>query len=130
MIAALGETMPYPHTRPLASLALAAAALLGGAPPPAPRHPIRLVIPRRAGGLRLPHKTAEREASYRTGLGAALDAAYAVLEAGGAALDAVAAAVRTMEDDPQFNAGRGAVLNHDGICELDAAIVDGVELAD
>jgi beta-aspartyl-peptidase (threonine type) len=69
--------------------------------------------------------TREQEASYRAGLAAALDAGYAVLERGGAALDAVGAAVRTMEDDPQFNAGRGAVLNHDGVCELDAAIMDG-----
>jgi len=118
--------MPYPHTRPLASLALAATALLGGAPLPAAEHPIVIVIHGGAGVIERAHMTAEREASYRAGLGAALDAGYAVLEAGGAALDAVAAAVRTMEDDPQFNAGRGAVLNHDGICELDAAIVDGV----
>ena len=118
--------MPYPHTRPLASLALAAAALLGGAPLPASEHPIVIVIHGGAGVIERAHMTAEREASYRAGLGAALDAGYAVLEAGGAALDAVAAAVRTMEDDPQFNAGRGAVLNHDGICELDAAIMDGV----
>jgi len=118
--------MPYPHTRPLTSLALAAAALLGGAPLPAAEHPIVIVIHGGAGVIERAHMTAEHEASYRAGLGAALDAGYAVLDAGGAALDAVAAAVRTMEDDPQFNAGRGAVLNHDGLCELDAAIVDGV----
>jgi L-asparaginase / beta-aspartyl-peptidase len=117
--------MPYPHTRPLASLALAAAALLGGAPLAAAEHPIVIVIHGGAGVIERAHMTAEREASYRAGLGAALDAGYAVLAAGGAALDAVAAAVRTLEDDPQFNAGRGAVLNHDGICELDAAIMDG-----
>ena len=44
---------------------------------------------------------------------------------GGSSLDAVTAAVRMMEDDPQFNAGRGAVLNHQGDAELDAAIMDG-----
>jgi len=69
--------------------------------------------------------TPAREASYRAGLAAALDAGYEVLERGGTSLDAVTAAVRLMEDDPQFNAGRGAVLNHDGDAELDAAIMDG-----
>ena len=117
--------MSHPHTRPLAGPALAAAALLSGAPLAAAEHPIVIVIHGGAGVIERPHMTAEREASFRAGLGAALDAGYAVLESGGAALDAVAAAVRTMEDDPQFNAGRGAVLNHDGICELDAAIMDG-----
>jgi beta-aspartyl-peptidase (threonine type) len=67
----------------------------------------------------------ERAASYRAGLAAALDAGYDILQHGGSALDAVTAAVRIMEDDPQFNAGRGAVLNHDGDAELDASIMDG-----
>ena len=67
----------------------------------------------------------ERESSYRAGLAAALDAGYAILERGGSALDAAAEAVRVLEDDPQFNAGRGAVLTHDGAAELDASIMDG-----
>src|ERR1700747_2114848 len=117
--------MPSPHPRPLASLALAAAALLGGAPLPAAEHPIVIVIHGGAGVIERAHMTAEREASYRAGLGAALDAGYAVLEAGGAALDAVAAAVRTMEDDPQFNAGRGAGLHPHGICEREPPIRHG-----
>jgi len=117
--------MPHRVTRRLASLALAAAAALLAAPLPAAEHPIVIVIHGGAGVIERSHMSPEREASYRAGLGAALDAGFAVLEDGGAALDAVAAAVRTMEDDPQFNAGRGAVLNHDGICELDAAIMDG-----
>ncbi|PTS89360.1 isoaspartyl peptidase/L-asparaginase, partial [Sphingomonas sp. HMWF008] len=58
-------------------------------------------------------------------LGRALDAAAAILQAGGAALDAVEAAVRVLEDDPHFNSGRGAALTYDGIAELDAAIMDG-----
>src|SRR4030081_967119 len=66
-----------------------------------------------------------RAASCRVGLAAARDAGYAILERGGSSLDAVTASVRTMEDDPQFNAGRGAVLNHEGDAELDAAIMDG-----
>jgi L-asparaginase / beta-aspartyl-peptidase len=112
--------MSHRVTRLLTSLALAAAAPLSAA-----EHPIVLVIHGGAGVIERSHMSPEREASYRAGLGAALDAGFAVLEGGGAALEAVAAAVRTMEDDPQFNAGRGAVLNHDGVCELDAAIMDG-----
>jgi beta-aspartyl-peptidase (threonine type) len=69
--------------------------------------------------------TPEKEASFRAGLAAALDAGYAILERGGTSLDAVTAVVRMMEDDPQFNAGRGAVLNQDGDAELDAAVMDG-----
>ncbi len=62
---------------------------------------------------------------YETGLRAALDAGYAVLEQGGTALTAVETAVRSLEDFPLFNAGRGAVFNHEGAHELDAAIMDG-----
>jgi beta-aspartyl-peptidase (threonine type) len=69
--------------------------------------------------------TPQREASIRTGLSAALDEGYRVLTQGGSGLDAVTAAVRILEDDPQFNAGRGAVLAQDGTAELDAAIMDG-----
>jgi beta-aspartyl-peptidase (threonine type) len=65
------------------------------------------------------------EAGTRDGLGRALDAGAAVLARGGAALDAVEAAVRVMEDDPHFNAGRGAALTADGCAELDAAVMEG-----
>src|SRR3977135_175622 len=68
----------------------------------------------------------EREASYLGGLPAALDAGSSILERGASSLDAVAEAVRLLEDDPQFNAGRGAVLSHDGEAELDASIIDGL----
>jgi L-asparaginase / beta-aspartyl-peptidase len=88
--------------------------------------PLTIVIHGGAGVIEPAKMTAAMEASYRAGLGAALDAGYAVLEHGGTSLDAVTAAVRIMEDDPQFNAGRGAVLNHEGDAELDAAIMDGV----
>jgi len=67
----------------------------------------------------------EREQRYRTGLEAALDGGYAVLERGGSSLDAVCAAVRILEDDPSFNAGRGAALTREGAAELDAAIMEG-----
>jgi beta-aspartyl-peptidase (threonine type) len=121
--------MSRPQTHTLISLALAAvAALLRVAPLAAAERPIVIVIHGGAGVIERSRMTAEREASYRAGLAAALDAGYAVLERGGSSLDAVGAAIRTMEDDPQFNAGRGAVLNHDGLCELDAAIMDGAGL--
>ncbi len=72
--------------------------------------------------------TPERETQYRAGLEAARDAGYAVLEKGGTSLDAVTAAVRTLEDNPLFNAGIGAVLNRDGEAELDSSIMDGATL--
>ncbi|NIJ38418.1 beta-aspartyl-peptidase (threonine type) [Sphingopyxis panaciterrae] len=67
----------------------------------------------------------EKEKAYRAGLDAALRSGSAVLDKGGAALDAVAAAVRVLEDNPLFNAGRGAVFTAEGKNELDAAIMDG-----
>lgn len=78
-----------------------------------------------AGVLPASEMTAEREAAYRAGLKAAVDAGYAILEKGGSSLDAVTAAVRILEDDPLFNAGRGAVLTHEGAAELDASIMEG-----
>jgi isoaspartyl peptidase/L-asparaginase-like protein (Ntn-hydrolase superfamily) len=65
---------------------------------------------------------------YKAGLERALAAGYALLEAGGASLDAVAAAVVELEDDPLFNAGRGAAYTADARHELDAAIMDGATL--
>jgi beta-aspartyl-peptidase (threonine type) len=67
----------------------------------------------------------EKEQQYLAGLESALDAGYAVLDQGGPSLDAVSQAVRVLEDDPLFNAGRGAALTRDGAAELDAAIMDG-----
>ena len=70
----------------------------------------------------------EQEARYRAGLSAALQAGYAVLEAGGTSLDAVTRTITLLEDDPSFNAGRGAVFTLDGRNELDASIMDGTTL--
>ena len=81
-----------------------------------------------AGAMPRAQLSAERERDFRAGLEAALDAGYAVLERGGGSLDAVATAVRILEDDPLFNAGRGAALTRDGAAELDAAIMDGRQL--
>ncbi len=89
-------------------------------------HPIGIAIHGGAGVIDRARMAPDREASYREGLGAALDAGYGILERGGTSLDAVAEAVRLLEDDSQFNAGRGAVLTYDGEAELDASIMDGV----
>ncbi len=78
-----------------------------------------------AGQMRRADFPADQAEGARAGLAAAIDAGSAVLAAGGAALDAVEAAVRVLEDDPHFNAGRGAVLSYDGCVCLDAAIMDG-----
>jgi beta-aspartyl-peptidase (threonine type) len=58
----------------------------------------------------------------------AADAGWAVLAAGGSALDAVIAAVVVLEDDPHFNAGLGSVLTEDGVVELDASVMEGTGL--
>lgn len=84
-----------------------------------------LMIHGGAGILRPDTLTPEQSAGARAGLGAALDAGAAILANGGAAIDAVEAAVRVLEDDRHFNAGRGAVLGFDGQVSLDAAIMDG-----
>jgi beta-aspartyl-peptidase (threonine type) len=81
-----------------------------------------------AGAVPRATLSAERERRYRAGLEAALDGGYAVLERGGTSLDAVATAVRLLEDHPSFNAGHGAALTRDGAAELDAAIMDGRQL--
>ncbi|WP_235998480.1 isoaspartyl peptidase/L-asparaginase family protein [Hymenobacter sp. BT559] len=73
-----------------------------------------------------PGELSEEEAAFqRVGLGEALQAGWIILNQGGSALDAVEAAVRCLEDNPHFNAGRGASLNRQGEAELDAAIMDG-----
>lgn len=82
-----------------------------------------------SGSMRRGTLSPEQEAASRAGLAAALDAGAAVLGRGGAALDAVEAAVCVLEDDPAFNAGRGAVLTLEGGHSLDAAIMDGASRA-
>ncbi len=84
-----------------------------------------LVIHGGAGVMARDHMSPAQEAEYKAALTAALDTGARVLEKGGSAVDAVEATVRVMEDDPHFNAGRGAVFTADGTNELDAAIMDG-----
>lgn len=84
-----------------------------------------LVIHGGAGIIEKGRVTPEQEKGIAAGLDAALDAGSKVLAGGGSSLDAVQAAVQVLEDDPHFNAGRGAVFTWDGRNELDAAIMDG-----
>jgi L-asparaginase / beta-aspartyl-peptidase len=71
----------------------------------------------------------EREEANRRGCLEALAAGWAILEQGGSAVDAVEAAIRILESDPTFNAGYGSDLNADGEVEMDAALMDGSNLA-
>ena len=64
------------------------------------------------------------EADAIGGMRRAAEAGRAILAKGGTALDAACATVVILEDDPIFNAGTGAVLNVDGFCELDAAVME------
>lgn len=82
-----------------------------------------------AGVIERDSLTPEQDAAYRAALNAALDAGSAVLASGGSALDAVQAAVQAMEDDPLFNAGRGAVFTAEGHNALDAAVMNGADLS-
>lgn len=68
------------------------------------------------------------ESAYRASLQTALQAGANILNKGGSSVDAVEAAIRIMEDDPLFNAGRGAVFTAEGKNELDAAIMDGATM--
>ncbi|MBO3270861.1 isoaspartyl peptidase/L-asparaginase family protein [Hymenobacter defluvii] len=78
-----------------------------------------------AGTIARASMTAEAERTYRAALQTALEAGAEVLRRHGPALDAVEMAVRSLEDCPLFNAGRGAVFTHEGHHEMDASIMDG-----
>ena len=82
-----------------------------------------------AGVIEREHLRPEQDAAYREAMRRVAEAGAATLQAGGAALDAVEAAIGILEDDPLFNAGRGAVFTAEGRNELDASIMDGAGLA-
>ena len=88
-----------------------------------------LVIHGGAGTILKSQMTAEREKAYTDALNNVLQTGNDILKNGGTALDAVEACIKLMEDDPLFNAGKGAVFTNEGRNELDAAIMDGKTLA-
>jgi beta-aspartyl-peptidase (threonine type) len=88
-----------------------------------------LVIHGGAGLIQRRRLRPEQERAYRASLSNAIAAGAGLLSAGGAALDCVEAVICVLEDDPLFNAGRGAVFTADGHIELDASIMDGRTLS-
>ena len=82
-----------------------------------------------AGVIERTSMTRENEAAYRAALSSALETGAKILSDGGSALDTVEFTIRLMEDDPLFNAGRGAVFTAAGRNELDASIMDGSNLS-
>jgi beta-aspartyl-peptidase (threonine type) len=90
---------------------------------------IGLAIHGGAGTIERNKMTPDREREYRVGLENALTAGWEILKRGGSSIDATEAAVRVLEDDPHFNAGKGSVFTSAGTNELDAAIMDGKTLA-
>lgn len=87
--------------------------------------PFALAIHGGAGTIKRSALTPALTEGYHAGLHRALAAGHEVLADGGSALDAVTAAVMALEDEPLFNAGRGAVFTAEGVQEMDAAIMDG-----
>jgi L-asparaginase / beta-aspartyl-peptidase len=88
-----------------------------------------IVIHGGAGVMNKKTMTPEMDKEYRAALKEAINTGQKILSEGGTALDAVEKTIRVMEDNPLFNAGKGAVFTHDGRNELDAAIMDGSSLA-
>ncbi len=84
-----------------------------------------LVLHGGAGNITKKNMTVEKEKEYTEKLTDAIMAGYEILEKGGSSLDAVQKTINILEDSPLFNAGKGAVFNHEGINEMDASIMDG-----
>ena len=112
--------------RAFAVLAALLASSCASTPPP--RAQWSLAIHGGAGVIERAQMDAATEAAYRASMNAALDRGSAVLARGGSSLDAIEAVITGMEDDPLFNAGRGAVFTAEGRNELDASVMDGATL--
>jgi beta-aspartyl-peptidase (threonine type) len=87
--------------------------------------PIAIVIHGGAGNVTPERIPPEKQKEYENKLDEAISKGYAILQNGGASMDAVIATINILENSPLFNAGKGAVFNYDGYNELDASIMDG-----
>ncbi len=87
--------------------------------------PIAIAIHGGAGTILREEMTPEREAAFLQSLEEAVMAGYVKLQEGESSLEAVRTAIRLMEDNPLFNAGRGAVFNSEGVNEMDASVMTG-----
>ena len=96
-------------------------------PPPLTEHEknYTLVVHGGAGTISRKNITPEIEVQYRASIDKALLTGHVILKNGGTSTDAVIATIKVLEDDPLFNAGKGAVFTHEGKNELDASIMDG-----
>jgi L-asparaginase / beta-aspartyl-peptidase len=90
--------------------------------------PFAIAIHGGAGTILKSLMTPEKEANYNAALQMALDLGYEALNEGKSAIDAVEIAVKSLEDSPLFNAGKGAVYTNAGTHEMDASIMDGKTL--
>ena len=108
------------------TLALAMTALMTSQALAAPKWAI--VVHGGAGVIERSQLTPEQEAAYRAAMTRVTEAGAKVLKDGGSAMDAIEATIHLLEDDPLFNAGRGAVFTAEGRNELDAAMMDGKTL--
>jgi beta-aspartyl-peptidase (threonine type) len=113
-----------------AAIALAGPVAVARAADPAPATSGRwaIAIHGGAGVIERANLTAEQEAAYRAAMQHAVDKGSEVLKRGGSSLDAIEAVINDFEDDPLFNAGKGAVFTAAGRNELDAAIMDGSDM--
>lgn len=107
---------------------ITSSASYGQADAPPERAPIAIAIHGGAGTISRDSMTEARERVIRGVLEKAIKAGYEVLERDGEAIDAVTAAITILEDAPEFNAGRGAVLTSESRVEMDASIMTGQEL--
>lgn len=106
-----------------ATIAVLMTSQVQAAPPPAPKWAI--VVHGGAGVIERSQLTPEQERAYRSAMTRVTEAGAKVLKDGGSAMDAIEATIHLLEDDPLFNAGRGAVFTAEGRNELDASIMDG-----
>ncbi len=109
----------------LGATLLATATVRSEQPMPMSKPKVVLVVHGGAGVLSREVLKPEREGLYREVLERALRTGFEAIKEGRSSLDAVEASIRVMEDAPLFNAGKGAVFNHDGRNELDASIMEG-----